>query len=66
MLNVMLGVAVGMSFIAGVLCVALVISKRKYRRLKGRIDVLAKDLDRLAWELEKQRNHKEVVMEVAE
>lgn len=66
MLNVMLGVAVGMSFIAGVECVALVISKRKYRRLKGRIDVLAKDLERLAWELEKQRNHKEVVMEVAE
>lgn len=66
MMCVMMGVAIAMSFIAGVECVALVVCKNKNRRAKVKYDVVAKECDRLAWELEKVRNHKEVVMEVAE
>jgi hypothetical protein len=66
MLYVLLGVAIVMSFVAGVECVALVICKKKNRKLRNRYDVLTNENHVLKWELETQRNREDVIKEVAE
>ena len=66
MLYVLLGVAIAMSFVAGVECVALVICKKKNRKLKNRYDALVTENHVIKWELETQRNRENVIKEVAE
>lgn len=66
MLYVLLGVAIVMSFVAGVECVALVVCKKKNRKLRNKYDMLVTENHVLKWELETQRNREDVIKEVAE
>lgn len=66
MLYVLLAVAVAMSFFAGLECVLLVEGKKKIRHLNVKNNILANENHVLKWELEREKNHKGVIEEVAE
>lgn len=59
MLYVLLGVAVAMSFVAGVECVMLVDSKKKRRKMKEKNEALIREIRR-------QENFERIAKEAAE